>query len=222
MEEIAMTVSPTLQKYLDQSVTYDLIPHAPTMSSTRTAEACHVPGEALAKAVVLRRDGGYMMAVLPASRHLHLSALRSQLGHRVDLGERGRNRAAVRGLRPRGRTAARRMLRAGRHHRRQHRCAAARLYGKRRSRHADPHGRRAVRKIDGEGLARPLQHTRLRPRVPPAAPLRSRFKQDAPRLFAIEQTRAVWDDLIATGRRFSGGLKRSSRTRTSNRWARTG
>ena len=80
-----MTVSPTLQKYLDQSVTYDLIPHVPTMSSTRTAEACHVPGEALAKAVVLRRDGGYMMAVLPASRHLHLSALKSQLGHKVDL-----------------------------------------------------------------------------------------------------------------------------------------
>jgi len=80
-----MTVSPTLQKYLDQGVTYDLIPHAPTMSSTRTAEACHVPGEALVKAVVLRRDGGYMMAVLPASHHLHLSALKSQLGHTVDL-----------------------------------------------------------------------------------------------------------------------------------------
>ena len=141
MEEIAMTVSPTLQKYLDQSVTYDLIPHAPTMSSTRTAEACHVPGEALAKAVVLRRDGGYMMAVLPASHHLHLSALKSQLGHTVDLASEDEIAAAVRGLRPRGRTAARRMLRAGRHHRRQHRCAAARLHGKRRSRHADPHGR---------------------------------------------------------------------------------
>jgi Ala-tRNA(Pro) deacylase len=80
-----MTVAPTLQKYLDQSVTYDLIPHPHTMSSSRTAEACHVPGEALAKAVVLRRDGGYMMAVLPASHHLHLSALKSQLGHKVDL-----------------------------------------------------------------------------------------------------------------------------------------
>jgi Ala-tRNA(Pro) deacylase len=80
-----MTVSPTLQRYLDQGVSYDLVPHAPTMSSTRTAEACHVSGDALAKAVVLRRDGGYMMAVLPASRHLHLSALKSQLGHKVDL-----------------------------------------------------------------------------------------------------------------------------------------
>lgn len=81
-----MTVSPTLQKFLDQTVTYDVIPHAPTMSSTRTAEACHVPGDALAKAVVLRRDDdGYMLAILPASRHLHLSALKIQLGHKVDL-----------------------------------------------------------------------------------------------------------------------------------------
>ena len=80
-----MTVSPTLQKYLDQTVTYDVIPHTPTSSSTRTAEACHVPGDALAKAVVLRRDGGYMMAILPASHHLHLSALKMQLGHKVDL-----------------------------------------------------------------------------------------------------------------------------------------
>ena len=29
--------------------------------------------------------GGYMMAVLPASHHLHLSTLKNQLGHKVDL-----------------------------------------------------------------------------------------------------------------------------------------
>jgi Ala-tRNA(Pro) deacylase len=80
-----MTVAPTLKKYLDQTITYDLVQHDPTMSSTRTAEASHVPGDRLAKGVVLRRDGGYMMAILPASRHLHLPALRMHLGHRVDL-----------------------------------------------------------------------------------------------------------------------------------------
>ena len=80
-----MTVAPTLKKYLDQTTTYDLVQHDPTMSSTRTAEASHVPGDRLAKGVVLRRDGGYMMAILPASRHLHLPALRMHLGHRVDL-----------------------------------------------------------------------------------------------------------------------------------------
>ena len=217
-----MTVSPTLQKYLDQSVTYDLIPHAPTMSSTRTAEACHVPGEALAKAVVLRRDGGYMMAVLPASRHLHLSALKSQLGHKVDLASEDEierlfedcDRGAVP---PLGECYgldviiddsidARRhvYMESGDH------ATLIRMEGD------------AIRAIDGEGLARPLQHARLRPRVPPAAPRSSDFKQDAPHPFAVEQARAVWDDSIATGRRFSDGPQRSSRSRTSNRLTRTG
>jgi Ala-tRNA(Pro) deacylase len=65
-----MTLAPTLQKHLDQNVTYEVITHDPTMSSTRTAQACHVSGDCLAKAIVLRRDGGYMLAVLPASHHI--------------------------------------------------------------------------------------------------------------------------------------------------------
>jgi hypothetical protein len=206
MEEIAMTVSPTLQKYLDQSVTYDLIPHAPTLSSTRTAEACHVPGEALAKAVVLRRDGGYMMAVLPASRHLHLSALKSQLGHHVDLASEKEIAELfvdcdIGAIPPLGECYG-----AGRHRRRQHRCATGHLHGRRRSRHADPHEGRAIRAADGEGLARPLQHARLKPLDPSTA----RVDFDAGRCS------------FARGRRFSDGPQRSSRTRTSNRRARTG
>jgi Ala-tRNA(Pro) deacylase len=80
-----MTVAPTLQKYLDQTVTYELISHDATMSSTRTAEACHVSGNRLAKGVVLRRDRGYLLAILPASHHIHLPALRMQLGDTIDL-----------------------------------------------------------------------------------------------------------------------------------------
>ena len=80
-----MTVSPTLQKYLDQTVTYELISHDPTPSSARTAEACRVAGDCLAKGVVLRRDGGYVLAILPASHHIHLSDLRMQLGDNVGL-----------------------------------------------------------------------------------------------------------------------------------------
>ena len=53
-----MPLAPTLQKHLDQNVTYEVITHDPTMSSTRTAQACHVPGDRLAKAIVLRRPGG--------------------------------------------------------------------------------------------------------------------------------------------------------------------
>ena len=53
------------------------------MSSNRTAEACHIPGDHLAKGVVLRRNGDYLLAVVPASHHLHLSDLRTELGDHV-------------------------------------------------------------------------------------------------------------------------------------------
>ena len=80
-----MSIALTLQRYLDQNVTYEVIQHEPTMSSTRTAEVCHVSGDRVAKAIVLRRDGGYLLAVLPASHHIHLQDLRMQLDDKVDL-----------------------------------------------------------------------------------------------------------------------------------------
>ena len=83
-----MALAPTLQKHLDQNVTYEVITHDPTMSSTRTAQACHVSGDCLAKAIVLRRDGGgYILAVLPASHHLRLADLRQQIGADVALAD---------------------------------------------------------------------------------------------------------------------------------------
>lgn len=82
-----MTIAPILQRHLDRNVTYDVITHDATLSSTRTAQACHVPGDRLAKAIVLRRDGGYLLAVLPASHHLRLSDLGRQIGEDVDLAD---------------------------------------------------------------------------------------------------------------------------------------
>jgi Ala-tRNA(Pro) deacylase len=80
-----MAIAPTLQNYLDQNVTYELIPHDPTMTSTRTAEACHIPGDFLAKGIVLRRDSGYVLAVLPASHQVHFTGLRQQFGDDITL-----------------------------------------------------------------------------------------------------------------------------------------
>jgi Ala-tRNA(Pro) deacylase len=82
-----MSIAPTLAKYLDQNVAYDVVSHAPTMSSMRTAEACHIPGNCLAKAVVLRSDGRYLLAVLSASRRVGLTELKAQLGPGVELAE---------------------------------------------------------------------------------------------------------------------------------------
>ena len=85
-----MSIAPTLQKHLAaENIQYDVIPHEPTMSSTRTAEACHISGDRLAKGIVLRRDGGYMLAVLPASHHIRFSDLRTQVGDDVDMAKEG-------------------------------------------------------------------------------------------------------------------------------------
>ena len=80
-----MAIAPTFQRYLDQHVTYDVIAHEPTMSSMRTAQACHISGDCLAKGVVLRDATGYMLAVLPASHHIRMHDLHSQFGEDVDL-----------------------------------------------------------------------------------------------------------------------------------------
>jgi Ala-tRNA(Pro) deacylase len=81
-----MSIAPTLQRYLaDQNANYDVVPHEPTMSSMRTAEACHIPGDQIAKGIVLRDREGYMLAVLPASHHIHMPELEAELGRHVDL-----------------------------------------------------------------------------------------------------------------------------------------
>jgi len=80
-----MAIAPTLQKYLDQNVTYDVILHEPTMSSMQTAEVCHISGDCLAKGIVLCHDGGYVLAVLPASHHIRLPELSIQLGKETHL-----------------------------------------------------------------------------------------------------------------------------------------
>ena len=43
------------------------------------------PGDRVAKGVVLRRDGGYMLAVMPASHRLDLSELKVKIGDDVDM-----------------------------------------------------------------------------------------------------------------------------------------
>ncbi len=80
-----MSIAPTLAKYLDQHVVYDVVVHDPTLSSMRTAEVCHIPGDSLVKGVVVRRDGEYLLALLPATHHIQLSELKKQLGNTVDL-----------------------------------------------------------------------------------------------------------------------------------------
>jgi Ala-tRNA(Pro) deacylase len=81
-----MAIAPTFEKYLAaKHAAYDVVAHEPTKSSMRSAEACRVSGDRVAKAVVLRDEYGYVLAILPASHRIRLQDLRMQLGLDVDL-----------------------------------------------------------------------------------------------------------------------------------------
>jgi len=81
-----MSIAPTLAKYLaSKNAAYDVLAHAPTQCALRAAQACHIPGSYLAKAVLLRDEQGYALAVLPASHHIRLDDLKRQLGDDVEL-----------------------------------------------------------------------------------------------------------------------------------------
>ncbi len=81
-----MALAPTVQTYLvDRGVKYDVIPHELTTSSQDTAEASHIPPDRLAKGILMRDRQGYLLAVLPASRHIRISDIRTDLGDQVGL-----------------------------------------------------------------------------------------------------------------------------------------
>lgn len=81
-----MTISSTLNKFLDQQqIEFKLVPHTPTSSSMETVRQAHVPGNRLAKAVILKDQNNYSMVVLPSVEHVDLGVLRKQLGHSVEL-----------------------------------------------------------------------------------------------------------------------------------------
>ncbi len=81
-----MTMPASVKEYLrQQGVHYDLITHMHTGDSMRTAGAAHVPGDLLAKSVMLEDETGYVMAVVPSTHRLDLGVLRQQLDRRLGL-----------------------------------------------------------------------------------------------------------------------------------------
>jgi Ala-tRNA(Pro) deacylase len=81
-----MSIASTLHRHLaSQGVAYETLIHPPTGSSSFTAETAHVPGSQVAKGVVLRDNGGWLLAVLPASHHLRLEWVEQALGRRLEL-----------------------------------------------------------------------------------------------------------------------------------------
>ena len=75
-----MDMSPTLQEFLAaRHATYEVLSHPHTSSSTDSAQAAHVSGRTLAKAVVVKDGSGYVLAVLPANEHVSMQVLSRKL-----------------------------------------------------------------------------------------------------------------------------------------------
>lgn len=76
-----MAIAISLRQYLsDHHIPYDVLVHEATGSAGHAAEVAHVSGDKMAKAVLLRGMEGYVMAVVPASHHLHMDLVNSQVG----------------------------------------------------------------------------------------------------------------------------------------------
>jgi len=81
-----MGIALTLQQYLDDKhIDYDVLTHKRTHCSDDTLRASHVPGNRLAKGVVLTREGGFVVAVVPASSKVRMDVIERMLHCPVSL-----------------------------------------------------------------------------------------------------------------------------------------
>ena len=81
-----MAIAITLRQYIEsRDVPYEVLTHPHSQSSMETAQMAHVPGECLAKCVLLEDETGYVMAVLPSTHHVRLGALSKQMQRKLRL-----------------------------------------------------------------------------------------------------------------------------------------
>ena len=81
-----MGIALTVQKYIEgQGATYEVATHERTTRSSETAKVGSISANSLAKGVLIKRQDGFLLAILPASRHVRLEALSDYLNERVCL-----------------------------------------------------------------------------------------------------------------------------------------
>jgi Ala-tRNA(Pro) deacylase len=81
-----MAIAITLKEYLqNQGVSFDVIEHRRTDSTLDTAEAAHIPGDRMAKSVLLGDEESYLLAVIPATHRLRMHELKLLTGRKLNL-----------------------------------------------------------------------------------------------------------------------------------------
>jgi len=73
--------STKLKDYLDQeNVRYTTIKHSTAYTAQEVAQLAHIPGDEMAKTVIVKIDDKQAMVVLPATEHIDLEILGGALG----------------------------------------------------------------------------------------------------------------------------------------------
>lgn len=81
-----MTISNKLRQFLDgEGVRYEVVGHPRTATSSQSAEAAHIPGNQVAKSVVVHHELGYVLAVVPSTHRVELGTLQDLLDKRLGL-----------------------------------------------------------------------------------------------------------------------------------------
>ncbi|HEX6136947.1 MAG TPA: YbaK/EbsC family protein [Casimicrobiaceae bacterium] len=81
-----MATASRVEEYMMRhGVRYDVLMHPHSHSSMETAELAHVPGDRLAKSVILEDDEGFVMAVLSSTHHVKLGKLSRELNRNLRL-----------------------------------------------------------------------------------------------------------------------------------------
>lgn len=81
-----MTIAATVQNACSmEGCAFEVVTHAHTTHSQQTAESAHVPGDKLAKGVVVGDERGPVLAVIPASHNLDVGRLNEMLGRTLEL-----------------------------------------------------------------------------------------------------------------------------------------
>ena len=81
-----MTIASRVAEYLsEQDADFDVVRHPHSSTSMESAQLAHVPGDCIAKSVVLEDDRGYLLAVLPASCKVDLGELHRQTNRNLGL-----------------------------------------------------------------------------------------------------------------------------------------
>lgn len=81
-----MAIARKVDTFLTEAgVNYEIIAHERTESASRTAQASHVSGSQVAKAVILHDGERYLMGVIPSTHRVELDTLGQFLNHRLTL-----------------------------------------------------------------------------------------------------------------------------------------